>query len=366
MKINIFFFISNFTFGGAGNAVFSFINKLNKKKFNINIIYIGESEYEKYIPRHVKIFKIKNNFFFFKTLIGFFRIKKIIKNETKKNKFNVFISNIHYSNILTIIFLRNLKNLKIFLFERTSLKELDIYFSFFSFFKNKLIKILIKILYNSADKVFSNSVSVKKEFKVIGINSKVIYSGSIKRILPKKNFKKKKFYKLISVGRLTKQKNYKLLINSIKLLKSKNFKLFIYGNRAQKDKLKKIILKNKLEKRIYLMSQVENKDKIYKNADLLVHTALFEGLPNCIVEAINFGVPIIAYKGAGGISEILSNGKYGDIVKKHDEYEISKKIENFFKNPTILQKKIVKSKSSIYKFVDFKTAISLENEILKI
>ena len=205
-----------------------------------------------------------------------------------------------------------------------------------------------------------------KKLKDIGINSKVIYSGSIERILPKKNFKKKKFYKLISVGRLTKQKNYKLLINSIKLLKSKNFKLFIYGNGAQKDKLKKIILKNKLEKRIYLMSQVENKDKIYKNADLLVHTALFEGLPNCIVEAINFGVPIIAYNGAGGISEILSNGKYGDIVKKHDEYEISKKIENFFKNPTILQKKIVKSKSSIYKFVDFKTAISLENEILKI
>ena len=88
MKINIFFFISNFTFGGAGNAVFNFINKLNKKKFNINIIYIGESEYEMYIPRHVKIFKIKKNFFFFKTLISFFRIKKKIRNETKKNKLN--------------------------------------------------------------------------------------------------------------------------------------------------------------------------------------------------------------------------------------------------------------------------------------
>ena len=366
MKINIFFFISNFEFGGAGNAILNFLNKLNKKKFNVHIIYLGKSQYLRQISKQVKVIQVNNNFFFLKTLISFFKIRKIIKIKCKKNKYNLFISNIHYSNILSIIFLRNLNNLKIFLFERTSLKELDIYFNFYSFLKNKLIKKLIKIFYRSADEVFSNSLTSKKEFSQIGIKSKVIYSGSIKKILSKKKFKNKNFYKLISVGRLTKQKNYKLLIESIKYLRFKKFKLYIYGEGIQNKEIKKLIVNNELEKSVYLMSNVKNKDKIYKNADLLIHTSLFEGLPNCIVEAINYGVPIIAYNGAGGTSEILGNGKYGKLVKVHDANKMSKNIENFFKNPKILQKKITKSKPTLYKFLDVNTAKSLEKEILYI
>tara|TARA_B100000579_G_scaffold120499_1_gene96964 strand:+ start:648 stop:1754 length:1107 start_codon:yes stop_codon:yes gene_type:complete len=366
IKINIFFFISNFKFGGAGNAVLNFLSNLNKNKFNIHIIYLGNSEYLKEIPNHINILQINNNFLFFKTFFSFFKIKKIIEDKTKGTKYNLFISNIHYSNILTIIFLRKLKNLKIFLFERTSLKELDIFFSFLSFFKNQIIKLLIRFFYKSADSVFSNSLTLKKEFDNLGIKSKVIYSGSLKKILPKKKFKRKNFYKLISVGRLTKQKNYTLLLNSIKFLKLKNFKLFIYGEGYQKNEIKKIILNNKLSRKVFLKFKIKNKDLIYKDADLLIHTALFEGLPNSIVDAINYGVPVIAYNGYGGISEILGNGKYGNIVKNHDPLEISQKIQNFFNNPKILQRKITKSKIKIHKFLDFRTTSILEKEIIKI
>ena len=366
MKINIFFFISNFGLGGAGNAILNFLNKLNKKKYNIHMIYLGKSVYKKYFPNYVKVIQIENSFFFFKTFFSFFKIKKIISEKIKYNKNNLFISNIHYSNILSIIFLRNLNNLKIFLFERTSLKELDIYFSIFSFIKNKFIKILIKNFYKYADCIYSNSLTSKKEFDKIGLKSKVIYSGLITKKLPKKKFKNKKFYKLISVGRLTKQKNYELLINSISQVKFKNYKLYIYGEGEEKEKIKKTILNHKLEKKIHLVPYVKNKNKIYKNADLLIHTALFEGLPNCLVDSINYGVPVIAYNGAGGISEILGKGKYGELIYNQDPYEISLSIDDFFNNPKRLQKKILKSKFMIYKFTNYNTAISLEKEILNI
>ena len=39
MKTNIFFFISNFNFGGAGNAIFTFLNNLDRKKFNLHIFF---------------------------------------------------------------------------------------------------------------------------------------------------------------------------------------------------------------------------------------------------------------------------------------------------------------------------------------
>jgi len=118
-KINIFFFISRFNFGGAGNAIYTFLRNLNSKKYNINIIFIENSQYKDILPKHVKCHQINTNIKIFKTLFCFFKIRKLILKETKNFKKNIFISNIHYSNVLTIFFLRKISHLKIILFERT-------------------------------------------------------------------------------------------------------------------------------------------------------------------------------------------------------------------------------------------------------
>ena len=63
--------------------------------------------------------------------------KSLISNKYKKN---IFISNIHYTNVLSLIFLRNLNNLKIVLVERTPIMELSIYFGFIDFVKKNYCK----------------------------------------------------------------------------------------------------------------------------------------------------------------------------------------------------------------------------------
>ena len=142
--------------------------------------------------------------------------------------------------------------------------------------------------------------------------------------------------------------------------------MFIYGDGHLYNYLKNYIVQNNLNKKIKLMGHVENKNKIYKNADLLIHTALFEGLPNSIVDALNYSVPVVAYRGAGGISEILSNGKYGIIYNKNNKYEISKNINQFLINPQILQTKVSRSKKTLKKFLGHVTSKVLEKEILRI
>ena len=131
MKINLFFFISSFSYGGAGNAVFNYLKNLNKKKYDLHIIFLGKSDYENLLPKHVKSYKLHSNFMLFKNFSNFFKIKKILIKKSFSNKKNIFISNIHYSNVLSILFLRKIKNLRIVLFERTSIKELDIYINFY-------------------------------------------------------------------------------------------------------------------------------------------------------------------------------------------------------------------------------------------
>ena len=47
MKINLFFFISNFNFGGSGNVIFAFLKNLDSKKFDKHIICLGKLQYKK-------------------------------------------------------------------------------------------------------------------------------------------------------------------------------------------------------------------------------------------------------------------------------------------------------------------------------
>lgn len=366
MKINLYFFISNFSYGGASNAILNYLINLDYTKFNVCMIFLDNSDLQNDLLKNIKLIKIDTKIKIFKTFFCFFKLKKILKKSTTKHKKNIFISNINYSNVLSILFLRKIQNLKIILFERTSLKELDVFKNFFTFFKNKIIKFLLKFTYSKADRILANSKTVSLELEKYGLSSEVVYSGSINKLIKSKEINKKNFFNIISVGRLSHQKDYFTLLKSVRLIKSKNFMIKIYGEGEYKKKLTFFIHENNLEKKVKLLGYEKNKDKIYKNADLLVHTAIFEGLPNVLVEALNYGVPIIAAKGYGGISEVLNHGKYGQLFEPQNEIELAKKINQFMQNPTLLQKKTKKSKSYIKNFTYQNSCKSLEKILISV
>lgn len=366
MKISLFFFISDFNYGGASNSIFNFLKNLDSKKFRLFMIFVGKSDYKNLLPKNINIINIKKDNRKFSTIRSFFKIKKIIINETKKNSKNVFISNIHYANIISIYFLNKILNLKLVVFERTSIKELDFFFSISSFIKNKVVKFLLKIMYKKADLILTNSKIVSKELLSKGLISKVIYSATLRKILPKKKFKKKTIFNIIAVGRLTLQKDYLTILKSINEIKKNNFKLKIYGDGYLKKDLENYIKLNNLNKKIEILGHEKNKKKIYTNADLLIHSAIFEGLPNCLVEAINYSVPIIASKGAGGTTEVLQNGAYGSLFNPRDYKELAYKINDFLEKPTKLQQKIHRGRSMLTKFTITSTTNRLEKIIYQL
>ena len=106
--------------------------------------------------------------------------------------------------------------------------------------------------------------------------------------------------------------------------------------------------------------------EIYKNADLLVHTSIFEGLPNVIVEAMSYGIPIIASNSYGGTKEILNSGKFGGLFKTGDSVQLCKMLEEFFDNPKKFYRKVYKSKSFLNKFTKKNSSKSLEKILMSI
>ena len=74
-------------------------------------------------------------------------------------------------------------------------------------------------------------------------------------------------------------------------------------------------------------------------SDLFILTSKYEGFGNVLVEASAKKVPIISSNCNHGPNEILQNGKYGTLFKVGDYKDLSNKIINHFKNPSIAQKK---------------------------
>ena len=320
MKINLIIFISEFNRGGAGNSLFRLCVNLPKKSYNINIICLNECAYEKELKKNnINVFKILSK----KTSFAMFQIRKITKNLiSNKYKKNIFISNIYYSNILSILFLSNL-NMKMVLIERTPFQELSIFFSLIDLIKKKIMKLLIGFTYKYADLCIANSKYISNQYnKKYSLKFKTIFPPSFSNIKynKRKYIVNKKILNIGTVCRLSKEKGLSEFLNTISKLDF-NLNFFIIGDGPELKKLKKICINLGIEKKIIFLGFLNSKkiQKELRKLDLFINCSYFEGFPNSVVEALGSGVPVIASQSHGGINEIIKNNNFGYIYNSQEE-----------------------------------------------
>jgi glycosyltransferase involved in cell wall biosynthesis len=194
--------------------------------------------------------------------------------------------------------------------------------------QEKARDILIKMelnLYKKKIKVIALSNLIKKQ-----VNSKI--KAKIRVVPPgidiKKfeyNFSKNKY--VLFVGRLGPEKNVSSLIRSFKFV-SKGKLLIIGGGKMEKE-LKKLVISEKLNKRVKFFGWIKNQKKIYSNASVFVLPSKYESFGHVLLEAMACGLPCIAFKPDGkkintASEEIIDNGKTGFLVK--NEKEMAEKI----------------------------------------
>ena len=316
MKINLIIFISEFNLGGAGNSLFKLCKNLPKKKFNITVICLNKCFYKNDLLKSgVKVIEISSN----KTILGMSKVKKVVQNLLKPNCKNIFLSNIYYSNILSILFLKSL-NMKIIIVERTPFQELYIYYGLIDFLKKQIIKILIGFTFNKADACIANSKYISKKYNErYNLRFKTINPPSFKKLLPFSKSNKKQIC-FGTISRLSKEKKIENLIKILPQLEG-NPILKIVGDGPEKEKLIKLTRKLNLRERvIFLGSYNPNLIKnVLQKFSYLINTSDFEGFPNSVVEALSSGVPVIASQSFGGINDIIKKTSFGIIYKKNSD-----------------------------------------------
>ncbi len=342
-KTKIFFFNPYPAVGGVDTVLKKFINSLDLRYYNIEYLTLRKCNYK--FNKNITFTNLKKN----SVLLSYFEIiRLLLKN---KNEKKIFFSVQYFTNIWTVLFLKKIKQVKIFLYEVNHLDELSNYKNPKEFIKKNIIKFLIKTLYTRADLIVGNSEELSKDLskyikkKVLTIYNPCFY-GFKKKINENKLAEK---INILNVARLDFQKDHYTLLKAISILKNKNrIKLILVGRGEYFDKIKNFATRNQINLKI--IQYQTNLKQFYLKADLYISTSLYEGLPTTMVEAASYNIPIISSNFRSGSKEILNNGKNGHIFKVKDYVYLAYLITKFIDDKKSFVKKTKNFRYSLKKF----------------
>ena len=142
----------------------------------------------------------------------------------------------------------------------------------------------------------------------------------------KKDMKTDKKWKLLTVGRLSKQKGYDIAMEACKILKEQgiSFMWYALGKGPLEDEIKNKIKEYQLEDNFKLLGVKENPYPYYKECDIYVQTSKFEGFGLALTEARVFNKPIVTTEFDAVYMQIKPN--VNGLVTKMDGESVAESI----------------------------------------
>ena len=191
---------------------------------------------------------------------------------------------------------------------------------------------LAALLYPKAHAVIavSNGVaaSLERDLNLTGkLNLSVIYNPVISsRFFAKSEendiqleFKRPESLLLIAVARLAKSKDYPTMLKAIALVKQhRDVQLLILGEGVERDALEQLVSDLHLQDDVHMPGFVNNPFKYLRKADLFVHSSLYEGMPNSVIQALALNKRAVVTRTKDGPEELFSGVHGVSLVESGD------------------------------------------------
>lgn len=167
------------------------------------------------------------------------------------------------------------------------------------------------------------------------------------------NVKRKPTNTVVSVGRLSRQKNHSMLIKSFSKVSAEypEQKLLIYGSGNLKEELLSLIKELQLEDKAFLMGATNDIAAVLSSAGIFVLSSDYEGMPNCLMEALAAGVPSISTDcPCGGPRALICDGVDGVLVPVGNEEIMASSIKKLLSDTQYTKSLGENAKQSSKKF----------------
>lgn len=194
---------------------------------------------------------------------------------------------------------------------------------------------------NNADFVFSPGTTTKNYLKKIGMRTpvEVLQTGvSLKKFPAEKKILQPT---ILHIGRLSSEKSVDLVVRAFARIKEKtNANLVITSDGPDRRELEQLASELGLSSRIIFTGYISEREKenLYKKSTCLVMTSSADTQGIVPLEAMSFGLPVVVAK-AGGLIDLVSNGKNGLFFRTGSEDDLAEKILKVL-NSRSLQKKL--------------------------
>ena len=147
--------------------------------------------------------------------------------------------------------------------------------------------------------------------------------------LPFAKRNKERVREIVFIGRIDPQKNLSHLLTAFALVHNKNplTKLRMIGKGNVVDSMKELVDKLGIKEAVSFEGVRKDIEQIYATADMVVLSSEYEGMPNCLIEAIGCGIPIVSYDCPLGPAEIVQNQLNGFLVEYNNKEQLAECME---------------------------------------
>lgn len=129
---------------------------------------------------------------------------------------------------------------------------------------------------------------------------------------------------LLAAGRLVHQKGFDTLIRAFDILRlSRKARLLIAGDGPELEALQRLAQQTSYAADIEFAGYREDLLGLMRAASTFVLPSRWEGLPGVLIEALVLGTPVVATGCPGGSSEILEDGRWGELVAVDDSQALA-------------------------------------------
>lgn len=362
-RIKIAYLLTPIDFGGAEKVSLNFLKNVDRNKFsiwpivlvrpweNFNLFIEGiKKENYQYLTIPVARKPLSKGRDYFRVI----RCFRILFSILRKQRYNLVHSNGYFADIISIPVSRLL-----------GMPHISTCHGFISNDRNlSVYNRLDRLVLRFSDKIIAVSENIRDDLVRNGIKKSriTVIQNAIQTAANEaekyaENRRKKRASLAIKndeilvgyVGRLSDEKGVQYLIEAGMLLieAGMSCKILIIGDGPQREELKHTVKQKGLERAIIFTGFQTDVEKWMPCLDIFVLPSLTEGTPMALLEAMLFGIPVVA-SDVGGIPKVIRNGENGILVDSADPKALAQKIKKLIGIPD-LRVKIGRSGSDLIK-----------------
>jgi len=317
-KIKIVHIIPTLSFGGAERFVIDLINNSDDSKFEHSIIILKKTDgLASELKNSCPIILVQKKGKISLSLFG--KIKKELKNI----KPDIVHTHLFGANFWGRVSAHSLSIPVVTTEHGINLDE-----SWFRSFLLRLLKNYTSI-YISPSQAMADYMrrvyKIKKEIKILPHGIEIDKFKKVSKL------EKTEKMKLLILGRLDLTKGQDIALKALVKLKNYNWQLEIVGDGNDKEKIEKLVVELDLQEKVSLLPATRDVVGALERNQIVLIPSRLEAFGLTVVEAMSSGRIVIS-SSAGGLPEVIKDGKTGFLFKVGDIDDLAEKIRFVFEN----------------------------------